>query len=105
MSEQKVWPSKALADDVLRDVAGVRAYVAGIAHTLRGDELKPAQAALVSVVGQLDELAASLRARLGVPSALGVAAVPKQPTAEPGSVTAEVVRRMRGNRGAHRSGQ
>jgi hypothetical protein len=98
--EQRAWPSKALAEDILADIAGVRAYTAGLVHGLTADESRPERSALVEVVGQLDDLVLSVRARLGVPSVLREpAGVWPEVQPGPGLVTADVVRRMRKNSG------
>lgn len=103
MSEQKVWPSRELADAVLADVAAVRTYVAGMAHSFAGDDSKETQQALVTVVGELDELAQRIRSRLetptGLPNVFSDAPPEQWPVVEPGLVTADVVRRMRKNSG------
>lgn len=98
MSDQHAWPSRALAERILADVAGTRAQLAGMAHSFAGDEVRLTQAALVEAVGLLDVLAETLQARLCGGVALGAAAVPEsRPGREPGQSTVE--RRFESNRG------
>lgn len=99
MSEQKVWPSRELADAVLADLAVVQAEVQAGVHAARGEDNKPVQQALLAVAWRLDELREQLLDRLGVPAVAPPTFASEAPAAEPGVVTADVVRRMRKNAG------
>lgn len=69
-----------------------RDEVTDMVHANRGDDRREVRDALLHVAFRLEVLERDLGVRLGVNEA------------EPGVVTADVVRRMRTNSGRHRSG-
>jgi hypothetical protein len=103
MSEQKVWPSRDLADNILGDLDVIRTEIAQKVYAARGEDNKPVQQALLAVAWRLDELREQLQERLGVPavapSVFSDAPPIELPVVEPGQVTADALRRMRKNAG------
>lgn len=90
MSEQ----TRAVDADLVLDLfRHARNEVTAMVHANAGDDRREVRDALLHVAFRLQVLERDLEVRLGVQEA------------EPGQVTADVVRRMRTNAGRHRSGQ